>query len=159
MRHVPARIRAAAALLGAGGHAQVVGHPIAVLRAALADFSTRGTCMRMKIGAPEHKIGAGLADLRAIHHEPNMIALGMHAALLQAVLQRLRAGLVAVEAQLDASKHFFTQLTAFGVGHWLLLSVRKQLDGQQAARLGRRNSARNSRLRSFRAGGQCIGVE
>src|SRR5262245_55513790 len=64
--HMPARLGAAAARLGAGAHLWVVSQALAVLRAALADLRAHAAYTRVQIGAAQHKVRAGLADLGTV---------------------------------------------------------------------------------------------
>lgn len=72
----------------------------------------------MMVRAARHEIGRSLTDFRAIHHELEMCWLGMPAARLKAVPNRIRkasdmAPLAIVDARLNLAcqvmRHFFLQ--------------------------------------------------
>jgi hypothetical protein len=51
----------------------------------------------------QHKIGAGLADFRAIDHQPEVIGLDMFSAFGEAVVhRRMKANAVTFQALIDA---------------------------------------------------------
>lgn len=60
----------------------------------------------MEVGSAEHEIGAGLANLRAIHHEPHVGGFHVLSAGLQAVIHGgFVADVVAFQAKPDALFH------------------------------------------------------
>jgi hypothetical protein len=60
-----------------------------------------------QIGSAEHEVRAGLANLRAIHHQPEVRRLHVRAAHFEAVVQRrLVADVMAFQAKPDAFLHF-----------------------------------------------------
>jgi hypothetical protein len=107
VRHLAAGFGAAAAHLSAAAHFRVgVGHLLAVVGAALADFSTHAARQRMQFRTADHEIGAGAADLGAIGEQPNVIPLRMPATLSQAMLDRGDADRVTGRTVFDALLHF-----------------------------------------------------
>ena len=64
----------------------------------------------MQIAAALHEIRAGLADLRAIEHQANVIRLGVLSALLEAVHDRLHAGFMAIDTQFDAVLNVLSEI-------------------------------------------------
>jgi hypothetical protein len=61
----------------------------------------------MQIGATEHEIRTGLANLGAVHHEPEMLGFDMFATGLQAMVhRRLVADVMAAQAEPDALLDF-----------------------------------------------------
>jgi hypothetical protein len=110
--HFPAGLGATATHLGAFLHLSVVPELFTVTRALLANLGTdpAGPCVKSR--APQHVIGAGLADLCAVKHQPNVIDSGMPASLAEAIGHCLNANLMTVCAVLDAVLH------AVLVGHF-----------------------------------------
>lgn len=66
--HAAASLGTTTAHLGTSLHLRIITHTGAVLSAALADLSTSSTEVDVEMGTPQHKIGAGLAALCAVHH-------------------------------------------------------------------------------------------
>src|SRR3712207_8457201 len=60
------------------------------------------TLFRSKVRAALHEVGAGLADLGTVEHQPHVVGLSVLAAAVQAVHHRLRARFAAVVTHLDA---------------------------------------------------------
>ena len=104
--HLPAGFGTLAAGVDAAAHLGVVGHLLAVVGAALADFGANAAGQRVEIRSADHEIGAGAADLGTIGHETNVIAAGMSPAFSQAVLDGADADGVTFGAVLDALPHF-----------------------------------------------------
>jgi len=103
MSHLPAGIRTAVAQVGAAAHFLiVVGHLLALVAAALADFGADAAGERVQIGAADHEIGAGVADLGAIGEQPDVVPLRVPSALPQAMLDGADADRVALGAIVDA---------------------------------------------------------
>lgn len=66
-------------------------HPVqtlAISGAASAHFSADPASEMMQVGAAQHEIGAGLANLRAVQHEPKMPWLEMFSAGFQTMVHR-----------------------------------------------------------------------
>ena len=100
--HPVAGLGAAAAGLGAAPHGLVVAHPLAVLGAAVAHLGAGAAGEVVELRAADHEVGAGLADLRAVEHQPDVGRLGVPAPPGQAVGQgRAQADLVALLAVVD----------------------------------------------------------
>jgi hypothetical protein len=71
----------------------------------------------MQRRAALHEVHRRLADLGAVHHEPNVIRLRVPPARLETIKQRLLASLVAVLAKLDALLHVIVKFFTASVGH------------------------------------------
>ena len=100
--HLPAASRASPADLGAFRHFGVA-HGLAGFGAGFADGGAGGAGQRVQLRVARHEIGAGLAHLNAVHHQPHMARLDMMAALLDAIGEQCRlAGVAARPALLDA---------------------------------------------------------
>jgi hypothetical protein len=67
----------------------------------------------MQVRTTLHEVRAGLANLRAIHHEPNVVGFSMFAALLQAIGDRLQTGFVTILAKFDTSLKMIVEQMAF----------------------------------------------
>ena len=101
--HRAARLRAFAAGFYAGFH---VADRFARIGAGVADFGALGANVPVMVGLAQHEIGAGDADLRAIHYQLEVFWLDVLAARFEAMARLHRqAGRVAVEAVLDALLH------------------------------------------------------
>jgi hypothetical protein len=72
----------------------------------------------VQIRPAEHEVCAGLADLGAILHQANVMRLGMVSALVQAVLNRFEADVVAGRALFDAATHFLADVLMLHVNSW-----------------------------------------
>src|SRR5919109_262482 len=83
-RHLTTRLGAAPTDFRAVPHDLIVaGKTFAMFSAALADFGTDLARARVQVGIAEHEISAGLADLRTVEQQRNMVRLCISAALLQ----------------------------------------------------------------------------
>ena len=87
----------------------------------------------MQVRPAQHEVGAGLADLGAVHHQPDMVWLGVMSPLLKAVRNRLQARLMAVAADFDALEHLFIEVMALRVGHMKLRVGRLAVGKRRAA--------------------------
>ena len=65
--HLAARLGAAAAGFGAALHHLIIIEAPALFSAAVADLSAGPAGHTVEIGSAQHEIGAGLADLGAVH--------------------------------------------------------------------------------------------
>jgi hypothetical protein len=108
--------------LGAGLHHGVVAHALAVFGALGADFGAFAAEVGMVGGHSGHEIGAGLANLDAVHHEADVRGGGVGAALLQAVAYGFEAGFMTGLTVLDALPHFLVHLLHGGL--WLIFGFR-----------------------------------
>ena len=104
-RHPLAGFRTAAALLGAPTHDFVVAHALAGLGTRSTDLGAGLARARVKMGAAEHVIGAGGADLRTVQKERNVLWLSVLASLLEAVRDGRRADAVTTYALINALLH------------------------------------------------------
>jgi hypothetical protein len=78
----------------------------AILGACVADFGAEPAKTMLKRGAPELKIGRGLADLGAAHQQTEVFRLDVFSARLEAVVHRgLQADLMAMAARIDTGLH------------------------------------------------------
>lgn len=65
----------------------------------------------MILGTAEHEVGACLADLCAVHHEPEMGGFQMFPAGFQTMVHRLlQTNPMTVKTLLDTVLHFLTEL-------------------------------------------------
>jgi hypothetical protein len=83
----------------------VVPDRFARFRASLANFRASAARDRMKMGMPDHEIMAGAAHLHAIHQNPDVVRVGMRPAFFEAVVNRMKTGIAAVFAMMDAFVH------------------------------------------------------
>ncbi len=91
---------AAAALVDAVLH---VADLLAGAGALFANLGALAAGVLVVLGAEQHKMGRGAADLGAGHHDPEVAGLDVLAANLQAVVhRRTEAGLVTAQALVDA---------------------------------------------------------
>ena len=83
-----AALSAASAGLGALVHVLILApsNLLAASGATIADLSTNGTGVGVKLRTSEHEIGGSKADLGAVLQQPDMICAGIPAGLLQAIL-------------------------------------------------------------------------
>jgi hypothetical protein len=101
-----ATIRAPIADVGALHHGLVaLRHSGALIGTLAADGGAQLARIHMAMRSAEHEIGARLADLGAVHQEPDVAVLGMMAAQSKAVCYGFHADAVAVQAVLDAGSH------------------------------------------------------
>lgn len=78
----------------------------AALGAILADIHAFGADMLGVIAAHQHKMRACPANLRAGQHQPQMLRFNVLAASLEAMVRsRSKAGLIALQAVVDACLH------------------------------------------------------
>ncbi len=105
-RHFAARLRAPPADLRACGHVGILAHPVALVRAALADGGAGGAGVAVHVRAAHHEIRAGAADLGAVEQQANgaFIELG-RAFPPEMAGSGLQANAVAVGAVLYAALH------------------------------------------------------
>ena len=54
----------------------------------------------------QHEVLGGMAHLRTIHEQADMMGLGMFAAFLEAVVDLMQTGIVTLSAVMDAFMHF-----------------------------------------------------
>src|SRR5690606_8638732 len=101
-RHPAAGFGTAPAHLGAAPHLVVIAEAPAILGTALADLSAGGADVPVQVGPSDHEIGAGPADLGAVDQQPDMPRLGVPAALVQAMRNRLQADAVTIGAVANA---------------------------------------------------------
>lgn len=104
-RHLLAGVGAGPARLGAPAHLLVVPQGFAGLRAGHADLGAGAAGDSVVVGAADHEVRARLANLRAVEQEAEVLRACVFAPLLQAVLDRFEADLVARRARLDAASH------------------------------------------------------
>jgi hypothetical protein len=104
-RHFAAGFGTAAARVGAAAHFFFVGHLIATLGARIAEIRAHAAGLVMLRRAAKHEIGAGCADLCTILQCADVIRTGMHAALVEAVLDRRQTDLMADRTLLNALPH------------------------------------------------------
>jgi hypothetical protein len=92
----------------ANGHALVhFSDRFAIGRTSAAHFRAHSARQAVQIRAAQHEIGARLADLRAVQHQPEVLRFHMLASGFQAVVhRRFKADVVAFETVLDALFHF-----------------------------------------------------
>lgn len=101
--HALARLRAAAALGGAWLHAFEL---LTACGAAGAHLRARSAGESMQVRTREHELRAGPADFSAVHHDAEVLRLGMLSALFQAVVHRhLKTYLVALHTAGNALVH------------------------------------------------------
>ena len=55
---------------------------------------------------PEHEVMCGVADLRAIHEQADVVVVGVFPAFLEAVVDGVKTGITAIFAVMDALMHF-----------------------------------------------------
>ena len=104
-RHDGAALRATSAELGTTLHLRVVSHALAGDGALAADFCTRATYDAVHIGAPQHRVGTGAADVSAGRKQRDMVLARMLAALREAVLDGFQTNRMASQAMVDALVH------------------------------------------------------
>jgi hypothetical protein len=105
-RHLLAGFSAPAALISAGFHLRVLpADPHAILRTSSAYLRAGSAGQVVHVGAAEHEVFAGLADLRAIRHQPNVMRLRMLATHVQAMMNRLHADVMAIGADANTVEH------------------------------------------------------
>jgi len=59
----------------------------------------------MEVGMPDHEIMASAAHLHAIHQNSDVVRVGMLPAFFEAVVNRMKTGIAAVFAMVDALVH------------------------------------------------------
>ena len=76
--HLGAGLGAPATDLGAGGHVGVLAHAVALIGATGTDGGACAAGVGMQLRAPDHEVGAGPADLRAVDQQPHdpLVELG-----------------------------------------------------------------------------------
>src|SRR4051794_18753549 len=104
-RHSRALRTAGAAGFRAASHLGVVGKALAITRTGVADRGARRARLYVQWRAAQHEARAGLADIDAVLHDANVVALGMRPAPDQTVLNRREADNVALLAQGDTALH------------------------------------------------------
>jgi hypothetical protein len=97
-----ARLHALAASRRAVGVAEF----LAGLRARFADFGASAAGCVMQVRVPQHEILRGVAHLRAVLEETDVMCIGMLAAFFQAVVDRMNGDVVTLAAGIDAFIHF-----------------------------------------------------
>lgn len=102
---MPARLGAAAAGLGTIFHMLVVAQALTTRGAVLASLGADAAGAAMEVRTAQHKVGAGLTDLGTIEQQADMRCLGMFAAHLQAVGDRLDTDAMAVRTFLNTASH------------------------------------------------------
>jgi len=101
--HFAARFSAFTARLNALFH---LADGFARLRARFANVGAFGADVSVMSGAAQHEVGAGLADLRAVHHQAEVIRLSVLATHFQTVAHRfVQAHTMALRAVLDTLLH------------------------------------------------------
>jgi hypothetical protein len=119
--HFVATLRASAADRGAARHFDVIAHRFAGRGARIADLRAGAADLGMKRGVAGHEVGGGLADLDAVHHQTDMLGLGM--AMVQAMVEQQRlAGVAARPAQFDAMVQLGVGVVMHGVRPFLVHS-------------------------------------
>jgi hypothetical protein len=81
-RHAAAGIGALAAYIRAVFHLCVTAETVTIVRTSLADLGAYCACVNMQTRSSGHKIRAGLANIRAIHQQPNMTRVRVFSTLL-----------------------------------------------------------------------------
>jgi hypothetical protein len=81
------------------------GETFAVVGAGFADFRANPTGPGVELRAANHKVGAGLANLDAILHQPDMVGGGVGTTHTEAVGDGFEAGPVTIGAVLDTFLH------------------------------------------------------
>src|SRR5882724_6236772 len=105
-RHLEAGCRAAPADLRAGRQVGIFALPVALVRAVGADGGARAAGMLVLVGAPDHEVGGGAADLGAVEQQPDQGFLEARGALaVEMTGGRFQADPVAVGTVLDALLH------------------------------------------------------
>jgi hypothetical protein len=99
------RISAALAGISAEPHLRIVGEALAGRFALLAHLGADSAGEMVKLGGAKHEIGAGLADLSAIHEQADEGGLAHLAALGEGVVHGEHANAMAVAAVLNAVLH------------------------------------------------------
>jgi len=116
LHHRTASLRARAASSNTFFHAH---ERFAVMGADFADLNAEGTGLAVELALMGHQFGGQLADSDTIHHQAEMLRLGMFSAHLNAMRHcRPEAYLVAAQALFDAALHLLAKLM-----HDLLLSL------------------------------------
>jgi hypothetical protein len=101
--HLLTALGATPAHVGAAPHLFVRAvHRRAVLRTSHADLRTGPAGEPVHVHAERHRIGTGVADLRAGDEQADMVGRSMLAAHAQAMPDQFLAGAVALRAQIDA---------------------------------------------------------
>jgi hypothetical protein len=91
--------------VGALFHVCVFIHASAIVGALGADHRAGPAGLVMQIRPAQHEIAARVADLHAIHHQPDVVRVGVLAAHVQAMLHRFEADVVAAMAFLGTAPH------------------------------------------------------
>jgi hypothetical protein len=118
IRHLPTALGAFSTGFDAFIHSAEL---LAILRAGLADFGADLAQAMLKLGATELKIGRRLADLGAIHQEPEVWCFNVLSAGLKAMVHGgLQADLMATAACLDTGLQ--AMFSVCWLIHGLLLS-------------------------------------
>ena len=115
--HRTAALRAAAAGLGAAAHGLVIAHSLAGLGAHSTDLGACPAGRGVRMHAAQHGVGRHGADVRTRLQQADVIRRCMHAALFQAVRDRLDADGRAVEAVADALVHRGAAMLCGVMGH------------------------------------------
>ena len=90
-RHLSASVGVATAGSRALLHDIAGSKPLAVFRAAIANFSANSADAAVHLGIAQHEIRGALAYLSTVEQQGNMLRLRVIAALVQAVGHRLQA--------------------------------------------------------------------
>jgi hypothetical protein len=103
--HFRARFGARATGGGTSLHMLIVAKLCAGLGAALANLGADAAGAAVQVRSAQHKVGAGLTDLSTVKQQANVRGLGMLAAHLQAVGNRLKANGMTARTVLNAASH------------------------------------------------------
>jgi hypothetical protein len=106
--HLTARAGTTAAGFGALLHHLVIPETIAILCTALANLSADAAGPAVEVRAAQHEMGTRLADLGAVHHQPDVIRRGMLTAHLEAMSDGFQANIMAMLTLVDALPHPLT---------------------------------------------------
>ena len=104
-RHLTTDCGAGAAGLGTTDHQIVFAHLFATAGTALTHFSACPARMYVQFRIAQHEIGAGLADLRAISKQADVVSLRKAPALAKAMRQGLKADAMTAAALLNTFLH------------------------------------------------------
>ena len=93
---------------------------VAGLGAGFADFRARAAGNPVQVRVTEHEVFRGVGDRRAVEQVPDVVRVGVFAALFQAIVNGVDAGVMRVFACMDALV-MFVVLVFVDVGHGFVL--------------------------------------
>ncbi|HTJ54879.1 MAG TPA: hypothetical protein VL380_05635, partial [Nitrosospira sp.] len=109
---------------------------LATLGAGVAHVGADPADLFAKSRTAQHEIGRGLADLGAVHHQPEMVGLDVLATRLQAMVHRfMQTGLMASITCVYARLHFGVGSVSHSSASFRLLVNSLQLQGERKTTL------------------------